>query len=164
MHLAQSLKGWKLLLVVGLLITLSVSLWKTKFLTRTKMSWLTRLFALRSPYSKLWRYMVAQAKFETNDFKSEAYINEHNMFGMGNAPEGRGQPGKPSIRKYDNPPRSIRSYWWDIASMRDQLRYFAQVKFPTEISGTSQYAAELKKRGYYQSDEIAYKKGLDRWL
>jgi len=107
--------------------------------------------------------MRAQARHETADFTSSAYRNEHNMFGFGNAPEGRGQPGKPSEKKYDGG-RSIRSYRFDITSMRDLVRYFDQVKFPTSVSGTSQYAAELKARNYFTANEVDYKNGLDRWM
>jgi len=159
----QSPKGWKLLPIIGLLIILSVAMWKTKFLTRTKMSWVTRLFILNNRYKALWPYMKAQAKLETNNFTSNAYLNEHNMFGMGNAEKRSNQPGKSSTQRYDGG-RLIRSYFWDVGSVKDLLNYFEYVNFPTSVTGTSQYAAELKKRAYFQSDELAYKNGLDRWI
>lgn len=162
MHLPRLPKGWRLLLISGLSIALLISLWKTKFLTRTKTSWLTKLFVLRNKYINLWPYIVAQAKLETNNFTSNAYLNEHNMFGMGNATK-RDQRGKSSTQTYDGG-RLIRSYVWDIGSLKDLLDYFEAVNFPTTVTGTTQYAAELKKRNYFTSDELAYKKGLDQYV
>lgn len=106
--------------------------------------------------------MKAQAKFETANFTSNAYLNEHNMFGMGNASK-RDQRGKSSTKTYDGG-RLIRSYFWDVGSLKDLLDYFDAVNFPTSVTSTTQYADELKARNYYQSSAVDYKNGLDRWM
>ena len=157
------LKGWKLSLTIGLLILLSVIAWRTRFLTRTRVSLLTKWIALDRKYKALWPYIVAQCKFETDSFTSAAYLNEHNMLGMGIATSGRYQPGKPSTRKYDGG-RTLRSYRFDFDSIRDLMSYFDKVGFPTSVTNAKDYADELGKRGYYKIPASDYAKGLELYL
>jgi flagellum-specific peptidoglycan hydrolase FlgJ len=132
--------------VIALLIPLAV-------LARKK-SYYTDL--ANSEYSELLPYVIAQAKHETNGYKSRAFIEQNNLFGMKNANK-RKQLG---VRRLDN---QYRQYKSPQESVKDLIVYFDFVKFPKAVIDSLHYAEELKRRKYYGDTIENYNNGLIRW-
>lgn len=101
--------------------------------------------------------VIAQSKVESANYTSALYKRAFNAFGMKNATKrkqlGYHVTGDP-YRHYVNLDQSI----------RDFLLYLDYVNFPSNVSGPLEYAKELKRRGYFESDLSDYVKAIQSWL
>lgn len=150
----QSRKAWRLLYLIGLQIIL-LSLVFFLMIRKNKDGWYNRSIIRKSRYASLERFIIAQAKHETGNFKSKAYKKNANMFGMKNANK------RKQIGWKGNP---YRNYLTDGDSLRDLFLYFDYVGFPTSISSVEQFSRELKDRSYYEDSFENYSNGLKRFL
>lgn len=151
----QSRKALKLFMISGLLIALVVSLRK-----KSKFGLLAIAYVLVSPYRNLLRYIKAQAQLESANFTSNVYKVDNNMFGMKVNSREYETPGIPSPE--DGIPYA--HYRNDFDSLRDFIAYLKQTSFPTSVSGTEEYAAEMKKRYKYGPTAMNYADNLNFWI
>jgi len=118
-----------------------------------------------SKWRKLRKYLIAQAKLESGNFKSNIYRKTNNPLAMGHATR-RKQLGDPSpsgifeggsgldIQKYRN----------DTQGFRDMFLWYDYGNFPTSVNSAADYVRQLKKRKYFGLNESAYLKGLESYL
>lgn len=102
-------------------------------------------------------YIDAQARHETGDFTSRLAVELNNLFGM-KRPVIRpffgsgGQVGQ--FAEYENYRQSV----------QDLMAWMDYTGFPLAVSGSAQYVAELKKRGYFEDSQQNYLNGVNRGL
>ena len=152
----QLRKVFKRSLVVGLLIILLV------MVNAKAMGLKNRAIILLSKYRLLLPYIVAQAKHETGNFKSEVYLTDHNMFGMKFINGARGQVATSGLPSPEGD--HYAHYASDTDSLNDLLLWFDYEKFPTSVTDAGQYATELKNRNYFTAGLSSYVKALLGWL
>jgi len=111
----------------------------------------------KSAYSELSPFIIAQAKHESNNFKSPLYLRSNNMFGMTNASE-RNQLGKEVAND------QYRHYKSDVESAKDLLLYFEYFNFPQKTPNLVGYVNQLKDNGYFTSSYDNYYNGLARYV
>jgi len=146
-------KALKLLLIIGLPLILSLAIFL--LLRKSKFGWFNTYTVKQSEYKNLLPYIEAQAKHETGNYTSRAYLENNNLFGMKNATK------RKQLGKYAEP---YRKYLTDRESIRDLLIYFDYVKFPKSVSSAEQFAQELKNRAYYEDTVSNYTNGIKRFL
>lgn len=136
----------KFLLVSGLIVGLVFGLRK-----KSKFGPLGIVYVLLSPYRRLLRYIIAQAKVESADFTSNVYMTDNNMFGMKVNSRPLETPGlqSPEGNRYAH-------YERDFDSIRDFVAWLSQTSFPTQVSGVEQYSIEMKQRGFYGPSAVVY--------
>ena len=120
---------------------------------------------LFTKYKKLRPLIVAQARFETDDFKSGVYWKYRNAFGM------KIPAQRPSLR-IGGSSNGYSIYLTPLFSLADLFLYFdefgwgqGRVAFIMEggfdlEEAARNYANELKIQGYYEIDSYNYAKGL----
>ncbi len=114
-------------------------------------------YALRgSSYFPMKRFIIAQSKVETANYTSPLYKRNSNLFGMKNAIFRRQLGDRVEGDDY-------RKYADGEESVFDLILYFDYTVFPIVLDSTS-YVMELKRRGYFTSDENDYLKALNSWL
>lgn len=156
----RSQKGWKLLVITGLLIALLVLFLRA----RPSKGMTANLQIIReSKYKALEPFILAQAKHESENFTSDVYRENNNPFGFKKA-EKRNQVGELGTKA----PEEEGGYYWhyptDQEAFKDLILYFNQVKFPTKVNNSLEYATALKVRRYFTDSVYNYKRGIDRWL
>lgn len=107
-------------------------------------------------YGKYSKWIEAQAKHETSNFTSRAFKELNNAFGMKHASK-RKQLGIDSgdvYRKYSSLSESI----------QDLVLWFKDQNFPIDLNSPSDYAMELKNRGYYTDSYQNYYNGIKSFL
>lgn len=110
-----------------------------------------------SKYLALQPYIEAQARHETGNYSSALSTDQYNLFGM-KKPVSRAFIGsKDSGNQY----MSYQSY---SDSVRDLFLWMDYTGFPVSVSGSAQYVAELKKRGYFTDNLFTYLKGVNSAL
>ena len=116
-----------------------------------------------SEFAQLKPYLIAQAKVESADFQSEIFKKYNNAFGMG-CPRKRPttQTGC-SEPNYDGG-RRVGIYSSPNESLRDQILWLRYTRFPKEVYSTEEFAEQMKKRSYFQTDTLTYIKALESWL
>ena len=113
--------------------------------------------------------LISQAKHESGNFSSSAFVDGNNAFGYTYVPGAKWQTTTPG-RIADNG-QPLATY----ASLEDSTREVVdwihrrqkEGKFPidlTAITNTDQYAKLLKAAGYYGDSFENYAKGLARWF
>jgi uncharacterized FlgJ-related protein len=116
----------------------------------------------------LARLIVAQARHESDDFTSNAFIKNNNCFGYKYVPGGRWQIGAGITSTEKDPYAKYK----DIESSVHELtgwikRRMIGKKFPSdlnEIKTPLQYATYLKACGYYGDTLQHYEQGLTHFL
>jgi hypothetical protein len=145
-------------LLVGLAVLLGIFLfWRKK----------TPFKSLRTPpinqnlgpikRASLIPYIEAQARHETGGYSSRLAREQFNLFGM----------KKPLIRSFvgsKNSPNAYMTYESYSQSVQDLLLWMDSVNFPVSVKGSSEYVAELKKRGYFEDNYFNYLAGLNNAL
>jgi len=111
--------------------------------------------SLRLP---LLRYIEAQARHESNYYKSDLVARANNLFGM-RVPKVRQTLAVPGMQTngyavFDN--------WTD--SFKDLLLWMDHTRFPYSVGNAEEYAGELYKRGFFEDSPVNYAKGLKRAL
>lgn len=153
-------KGWKWLVIAGLLIAL-LALIRARRARNHKDGRVNRQVIRNSKYKALEPYIIAQSKHESDSYTSEVYKRNNNPFGFKVASK-RDQVGKVGTRSPEG-----NNYWKfpnDTEAFKDLLKYFDQVSFPTSVSSVTHYATELKKRGYFTDTLSNYVNGMKRFL
>ena len=108
-------------------------------------------------FKNLKKYIIAQSKVESANYSSPLFLRANNAFGMKNALY-RTQLGE---KVYSDPYR----YYENLEeSIDDFLLYLDFVDFPLKVENTTDYAFNLKKLGYYESDPNDYVRALNSWL
>lgn len=113
--------------------------------------------------------LVAQARHETGDFGSHAFIELNNLFGYSYNSKSAWQLPAPGftadnnalLGQYATPEDSVHEMTHWI------LRRVADGRFPTDLSQITtldQYAALLRNAGYYTDSLSNYLTGLKRWF
>lgn len=151
----------RLLLVFGLLVVLLMVAIVTGKI-RVAGGMVIRPIVLFSKYFRLMPYVLAQAKLETNNFKSRVYLTDHNYFGMKWTEGRRGQVATRGLLSPEG--NHYARYATDSASVLDLLKWFEARKFPVSVNDAGEYARELKARGYFTSDLAGYERNLKFWL
>lgn len=102
----------------------------------------------------MYEYVLAQAKHETDNFKSTVFLSRKNLFGM-NVSHKR--------KEYHNndDESGYASYSSYINSVRDLLAWMNYTSFPYVVGGVADYVHELKKRYYFTDSEKNYLNGVD---
>lgn len=141
-------------MITGLLIGLALSLRQ-----KSKFGLIAIVYVIISEYRQLLRYMIAQAKVETDGFTSRVYLIDNNLYGMKVNSRPLETPGlmSPEGNRYAH-------YRNDFDSIRDFVAWLRQTKFPTSVSGAEQYATEMKQRGYYGPSANQYAQNLNFWI
>jgi len=124
----------------------------------------SRAVILLSKYRALMPYIVAQAKHETNNFTSNVYLKDHNMFGMKWINGARGQIATKGLKSPDGPDDYYAHFESDSAGVIDLLKLFEAKKFPVSVEDGNEFASELKKRGYFGAPLEAYQNRINYWL
>lgn len=107
-------------------------------------------------------YVYAQARHESNDFKSRVYLDNHNYFGMKWIDGRRGQVAKKGLLSPDG--NFYAHYETDSSSILDLLKWFDYKNFPVSVKDANQYASELKNRNYYGDSVANYERALKFWI
>lgn len=126
------------------------------------MTMISRSVILLSKYRALMPYIVAQAKHESNNFRSNVYLKNHNMFGMKFIDGRRGQIATKGLLSPEGD--HYAHFANDSAGIIDLLKLFDAKKFPLSVKDGSEYSSELKKRGYYGASLESYTSRLNYWL
>lgn len=153
------MQGLKLLILLGLPVVLVALLTLNR-----PFNWVSRVAILLSPYRQLLPYIVAQARHESNDFKSNILKTHNNFFGMKNAGK-RDQLGvrgdaAPDGGYYQRYP--IRLY-----SVLDYLRYLKAVNFPLAVGSSDEFVTRLYNKNYFGKGPTAlvtYLNGVNHFL
>jgi len=161
----QSRKARKFVSIIGLPIILLAGPVLMYLFLNNKDNPINRLVIWLSPYRKLSKYLIAQAKLESADFTSNIYNKTNNPLGMGKAYKrkqlGEIESSNVFERGHTNP---IQKYRNDTQGFRDMFLWYDYGNFPVAVSSAYQYVRELKKRGYFGAPEDAYLAGLSSHL
>jgi hypothetical protein len=147
-------KGLKKFLLIGLLVILLLA---ATIVTSQGMGIKNKIIITVSKYRNLLPYIVAQAKLESNNFRSKVYLTDHNMFGMK-----VGSSGKPGLLSPEGD--HYRHYENDAESVIALLEWLDRNNFPTTVSSSDEYASELKNRRYFTAGLASYQANLKFWL
>lgn len=110
-----------------------------------------------SKHRALLPYIVAQAKLETNNFRSNVYMTDNNMFGMKVGSSGTPGLMSPEGDRYEH-------YEHDTASLMDMLGWLERKNFPLSVSSADEYAIEMQKREFFTAGLSSYQENLKKWL
>jgi flagellum-specific peptidoglycan hydrolase FlgJ len=102
-------------------------------------------------------YIEAQARHETGNYSSRLAQDQFNLFGM----------KKPFIRPFVGSKNSSNEYMTYESydqSVKDLLLWMDNTGFPVSVRGSSEYVAELKKRGYFTDNYFTYLNGINSAL
>lgn len=113
-------------------------------------------------YAALKPYLIAQAKHESDIFRSELYQKMNNAFGM----------QRPDFRDtLDLRTKTLIVEGEEMAnfasptdSVRDQLLWLEEFNFPESVDSAYQFAKEMKDRGYYTDSIENYWPAIERHL
>lgn len=112
--------------------------------------------------------LVSQAKHETGDFSSNAFVQDNNAFGYSYVPGAQWQAGAGIIADNGQPVAKYASLENSVGELIDWIyRRVKEGKFPANlntITSPQQYAQLLKDAGYYGDTVQNYTAGLVRWL
>jgi len=112
--------------------------------------------------------IVAQAKHETGNFSSRAFLQDNNAFGYSYVAGAYWQIGPGIIADNGQPVARYASIEDSTAEIVDWIyRRIAEGKFPAnlnDITTPDQYARLLKGAGYYGDTVSNYLEGLRRWF
>jgi len=117
---------------------------------------------------QLARLILAQAKHETDDFTSNAFIKNNNCFGYKYVPGGKWQTGAGITSTEKDPYAKYKTIEDSVHELTDWIkrRQFGK-KFPAdlnEIKKPVDYAVLLKKCGYFGDPIKNYIDGLTHFL
>lgn len=108
--------------------------------------------------------LIAQAQHETGNFTSNIFRNYNNAFGYSFVPGARYQVGAGSIADNGQPVAAYRNIEDSTKEVVDWIyRRVAEGVFPKDLNtivSPEQYAALLKKAGYYQDSVANYTAGI----
>lgn len=145
------LSGLSMLLIV--LLMLLGAIMAVRRLNKRPM---TSLYVRLSKYRKLAPYLEAQARHETNNYRSEVYRRANNLFGMKDAYK------RPRLG-VDVAGDPYRHYKSDSESIRDMLLWLSYNKAPVSFPDSNSYAVFLKNKGYFEDSLKNYQKGMLVW-
>jgi hypothetical protein len=111
----------------------------------------------KTKFSSLKKYIIAQSKVESANYNSALFLRSNNPFGMKNASK-RNQLG---FAVSGDPYRHYNSV---LEAIQDFTLYLDYVGFPLSVNSPEQYAGNLKRRGYFESDVNDYSNALKSWL
>ncbi len=111
--------------------------------------------SLRLP---LLRFIEAQARHESNYYKSDLVARANNLFGM-KVPAKRPTTSKPGTASNGY---AVFDSWTD--SFKDLLLWMDYTGFPNSVNSPEDYANELFKRGFYTDSPVNYAAGIKRAL
>jgi len=106
----------------------------------------------------LLRYIEAQARHESNYYKSDLVARANNLFGM-RVPKQRQTLAAPGTGSNGY---AVFGSWTD--SFKDLLLWMDYTNFPNSVASATDYANELYKRGFYTDSPVKYAAGLNRAL
>jgi uncharacterized FlgJ-related protein len=117
---------------------------------------------------QLARLILAQAKHETDDFTSNAFIKNNNCFGYKYVPGGKWQTGAGITSTEKDPYAKYKTIEDSVHELTDWIkrRQFGK-KFPAdlnEIKKPVDYATLLKNCGYFGDTLHNYIQGLQYFL
>ena len=102
------------------------------------------------------QYALAQSAFETGNWTSKIFIENHNLFGM----------KFPKIRettaigeKYGH---AVYNSVQD--SVRDYILYLKYFDYPEQYNSAKEFVNLLKEKGYFESDLQSYIEGVQHYL
>jgi len=152
---SKSSQKWLIGLAIAFLIALI-------FRLSRKNQWSGQLIQA-SKYKSLEPYLLAQAKFETNNFTSRLATQYNNLFGM-NCVKVRPttQTGCTQPEFDGGMSKGIYSSW--SKSIEDQLLYLDYSNAPTTFETPESFVQWLKFKGYFTGDLKAYINGIKRWM
>lgn len=105
------------------------------------------------------RIIEAQARHESGNYTSPLYRRNNNMFGMRHA---RGSRAATQLG-YEVETDKYRVYRSSRESIRDMIDWLQNQNFPVfpdTVKGALDYAAELRRRGFYTAPLGEYEKNL----
>jgi flagellum-specific peptidoglycan hydrolase FlgJ len=118
----------------------------------------------------LAKLIVGQARYETNDYKSNVFLNLNNAFGYKYVGQKKwpigGGTGAPASDAQGNPDGGTYAKYKNVADSTGELvdwikRKEAQGYFKiADIKTPEQYAAALKNASYYGQTATTYAKGI----
>lgn len=102
------------------------------------------------------RFAIAQAKHETDSFRSPVFRNAKNLFGM----------KIPTRRDYDRAGTfgDYSAYNDYLQSANDYALYLKAVQAPKDFETLAGFVEFLKAKGYFEDSYQNYKNGLARFL
>jgi len=167
----RSRKVVKLLGIVGLPVLLLLAVVATPLImylfVNNKANPINQLTIALSKWRKLRKYLIAQAKLESGNFKSNIYRKTNNPLAMGHAIKRKqlGDPSPSGIFEGDGGSGlNIQKYRNDTQGFRDMFLWYAYGNFPTSVTTAQEYVRELKKRKYFSLNEQDYLDGLQSYL
>lgn len=104
--------------------------------------------ALSCGYSGLYLYMMAQAWFESGDWKSDVYKENKNPFGM------RFPQLRPTTAIGEN--RGYAVYRNEFQAVRDLCKWLKYHNAPKSFPSPGHYTEYLKSKNYYEGDPMIY--------
>jgi uncharacterized FlgJ-related protein len=105
---------------------------------------------------RIAQYITAQSAFETGNFTSNIYLNNHKLFGMKLA---RVRNTTAIGEKFNHA-----VYENIIDSLKDFKIYFESFKYLQNYSSLTSYIQAIKKNSYFEADEESYFKGVNHYL
>lgn len=111
--------------------------------------------------------VVSQSKHETNGYTSNAFLVDHNAIGYKRYAGSEYQVGSGITSSEGDPYGHYATYQDSIKELVDWLyRRQREGVFPAlgTITTIDQYAALLKKAGYYGDSQANYTAALERWF
>ena len=100
------------------------------------------------------RYIVAQAAFETANFTSPIYLENHNLFGMRYAGQKLALGSKSGYAYYKD----------DNDSILDYMAYYKLNKYEDYYPSLEAFVSALKSRGYFTALPQDYYKGVKYFM
>lgn len=116
---------------------------------------------LFTKYRGLYKYVIAQARHESNNFRSDLYKRFNNPWGM-KCPEQRKVPKGSSCEFMQN--GYYVKYTTKGAALADYLAYLKQVNFPTKVNSADSFVDELHGRNYFTAPYQEYLNGVRKWI
>lgn len=147
-------KSW-LLLPIGLLV-----LWVRSRLTSSNPENEIKKALRGTRWAPLTSFVIAQAKHETEGFKSNIFRGANNLFGMG-VPGSRQSLRNGVFVAADG--RKYSKFATVGDSARDFVLYLENQNFPV-VRDSFEYVAALKNRRYFEDNFNNYLRGLQSWL
>lgn len=117
-----------------------------------------------SEFSQLTPFVIAQAKHETDNFKSNLARNHNNIFGMQKVRKRKNFQNGEVIAEGGKPFGTYKSKNDAVRDFLEYLRMWKKKPFPRTVSSASAYARALKDRGYFGDLLSNYVNGIERWI
>lgn len=114
-----------------------------------------------SEYGAYLPWIVAQARHETNDYKSNLYVKYNSLFGM-KVPSRRPFDGEIGPVAPDGGRYAM--YKTKAQAAKDYLNLLRYNRFPINLANVETFVQRLKNDGYFTDTYNNYLNGLKRFL